>query len=119
MEDNETLIRRLKKALKLLNVVKEKYRFEREVSTELANRNEGLRNELELEKAKSNLLLECYNEIDEIAFSCIDADVKIINFYFIYDMFVILTNMSKCIYLYIYIYNMQSHFQDFARFPYT
>ena len=41
--------RRLKKAMKLVNIVKEKYKFEREVSTELARRNEVLRAELEYE----------------------------------------------------------------------
>jgi hypothetical protein len=67
--------RRLRKALKLLSVVKEKYKFEREVSTELAKRNESLKCEVELEKVRFDALMSCYAEMEEIAFSCIDTDM--------------------------------------------
>ena len=68
--------RRLRKAVKLVATLKEKYRFEKEVSSELARRNETLRAEADAERWKFEHLMACFLEIDEIAFSCIDSDVS-------------------------------------------
>jgi len=67
--------RRLRKATKLVETLKEKYRFEKEVSGELARRNESLRAEIENERYKFELLMGSFLEMDEIAFTCIDSDV--------------------------------------------
>lgn len=73
--------RRLRKAAKLVLTLKEKYRFEKEVSSELARRNETLRSELEAERYKFELLMGCFLEMDEIVFSAIDSDVNNYLFY--------------------------------------
>ena len=73
--DEETTQRRLKKALKLVSIVKEKYKFERDVSTELARRNEELRMELEVANRRNSVLLAAFEDLDEITFTCIDSDM--------------------------------------------
>ena len=64
-----------KKALKLVSIVKEKYKFERDVSTELARRNEELRMELEIANRRNSVLLAAFEDLDEITFTCIDSDM--------------------------------------------
>ena len=73
--NEETLQRRLKKALKLVSIVKEKYKFERDVSSELARRNEELRAELEAANRRNNVLQTAFEELDEVTFTCIDSDL--------------------------------------------
>ena len=68
--------RRLRKVTKLALTLKEKYRFEKEVSSELARRNEALRSELDAERYKFELLMGCFLEMDEITFTAIDSDVN-------------------------------------------
>jgi glutamate synthase domain-containing protein 2 len=62
-KDTDTLLRRLKKALRLAGKLQSKVEFERQVSKELARRNEQLKKELETKDEVYIALKESFQEM--------------------------------------------------------